>query len=513
MAVPQGNAIAYQAVKPVEATKVGDLYAGLIDNMIKGNQAKAAAELKRKTDEGKSLSDLMKDWKVDYKSTLAPFQDASNQSVKAAVDKIDFAKRIASDPNYSYEEKTKASMYAKNAMDGSLQLQTFLTNPEMVKNYTENLKLIGEGKAFRGDDRLGLYNSAAVGAWKSRFNDDGTIEVAYAKQGDTQDSTLEWNPLSDIVNKYSTPIEIDQTDEYNKFLLDSAQKITTETVNDNGVIKTTVKKFDEKDAKILLASQFGFDPNKPVGEQFSRNAVPSKLNHWYYQSTGKNIETNEDFEKAIDGSVEQMRASADEKVTREVKKTAAELEYEKLRNANLRKSTALMGRSSGSQGGSGGFTSVSPSMITKQDKVIVQIPGSNGEVKGTQMWAANTIPLPKVKNYPASNNTFGVAKFTNAAGKEVTTIIMGSPSDNGKMVYGKISPADFTNYVSKSGYDPYDTLTKLTADNNSFNRYTGKVDTTKKVYNKVKIGYNAKQVKDDEEELNLDALFNQNKQK
>ena len=142
MAVPQGNAIAYQAVKPVEATKVGDLYAGLIDNMIKGNQAKAAAELKRKTDEGKSLSDLMKDWKVDYKSTLAPFQDASNQSVKAAVDKIDFAKRIASDPNYSYEEKTKASMYAKNAMDGSLQLQTFLTNPEMVKNYTENLKSV-----------------------------------------------------------------------------------------------------------------------------------------------------------------------------------------------------------------------------------------------------------------------------------------------------------------------------------------------------------------------------------
>lgn len=333
---PQGNAIAYQAVKPVEAVKVGDLYSNLIGTMINNNKAKEAAELKRKTDEGKMFSDLMKDWKVDYKSTLSPFQNASNESVKAAVDKIDFAKRIASDPNYTYDEKTKASMAAKNAMDGSLQLQTFLTNPEMQKTYTDNLKLIGEGKAFRGDDRLGLYNSAAVGTWKSRFNEDGTIEVAYAKQNDTKDSPLQWNPLSDIMTKYSTPIELDQTEDYNKFLMDSAQKITTETTNDNGIIKTYVKKFDTKDAKILLASSFGYDPDKPLDEQFSKNAVPVKLNQWYYQATGKNIENNEDFGKAIDGSVEQMRASADEKVTREVKKTAADQLEQSLRITKTR---------------------------------------------------------------------------------------------------------------------------------------------------------------------------------
>ncbi len=337
---PQGNAIAYQAVKPVEAVKVGDLYSNLIGTMVNNNKAKEAAELKRKTDEGKMFSDLMKDWKVDYKSTLIPFQDASNQSVKAAVDKIDFAKRIASDPNYTYEEKMRASMVAKNAMDGSLQLQTFLTNPEMQKTYTENLKLIGEGKAFRGDDRLGLYNSAAVGAWKSRFNEDGTIEVAYVKQNDTKDSPLEWSPLSDIMTKYSTPIELNQADDYNKYLMDSAQKITTETTNDNGVIKTYTKKFDTKDAKILLASSFGYDPNKPLEEQFASNAVPVKLNHWYYQNTGKKIENNEDFGKAIDASVEQMRAAADEKVTTEVKKTAADLLEQNLRIANARKTLA-----------------------------------------------------------------------------------------------------------------------------------------------------------------------------
>lgn len=340
MATPQGNAIAYQAAKPVEAVKVGDLYSNLIGTMVNNNKAKEAAELKRKTDEGKMFSDLMKDWKVDYKSTLSPFQDASNESVKAAVDKIDFAKRIASDPNYTYDEKTKASMSAKNAMDGSLQLQTFLTNPEMKKTYMDNLQLIGEGKAFRGDDRLGLYNSAAVGAWKSRFNEDGTIEVAYAKQNDTKDSPLEWSPLSDIMTKYSTPIELNQADDYNKYLMDSAQKITTETTNDNGVIKTYTKKFDTKDAKILLASSFGYDPNKPLEEQFASNAVPVKLNHWYYQNTGKKIENNEDFGKAIDASVEQMRAAADEKVTTEVKKTAAEQENLRLRNIKLRKDIA-----------------------------------------------------------------------------------------------------------------------------------------------------------------------------
>ena len=147
---------------------------------------------------------------------------------------------------------------------------------------------------------------------------------------------MEWSPLSDIMTKYSTPIELNQADDYNKYLMDSAQKITTETTNDNGVIKTYTKKFDTKDAKILLASSFGYDPNKPLEEQFASNAVPVKLNHWYYQNTGRKIENNEDFGKAIDASVEQMRAAADEKVTTEVKKTAADLLEQNLRIAKTK---------------------------------------------------------------------------------------------------------------------------------------------------------------------------------
>ena len=76
---------------------------------------------------------------------------------------------------------------------------------------------------------------------------------------------------------------------------------------------------------------------------------------------------------------------------------------------------------------------------------------------------------------------------------------MGAPADNGKIVYSKISPSEFSSYVSKSGYDPLSVMNSLANGEMKYNRYTSQVDSTKRIYSKVKVGYKSKEIKSEED--------------
>ena len=154
---PKGNFMAFQPLKPTEY-KVGDIYSNMIDGMIKRGEAQKAAEFKRKSDAAKNHSDLMKDWKVDYKTTISPLQDVANESVLYARDKIWEAQQIAQDLNSTEQQKKYAEQVARNAMDSSLQFQTFTADPKLQENYNQNQKILAEGKAFLGDERINLYH-------------------------------------------------------------------------------------------------------------------------------------------------------------------------------------------------------------------------------------------------------------------------------------------------------------------------------------------------------------------
>ena len=77
---PQGNFAAYQQLKPTQPLLVGDLYNGLIDNMIKRNDAKKAAELKALQEQKKTIGERFDKIKIDPFATTNNLTDAASKA-------------------------------------------------------------------------------------------------------------------------------------------------------------------------------------------------------------------------------------------------------------------------------------------------------------------------------------------------------------------------------------------------------------------------------------------------
>lgn len=457
MATPKGNFIAYQPLKPVEY-KVGDIYSNMIDGMIKRGEAEKAAEFKRKSDAAKNHSDLMKDWKVDYKTTISPLQDVANESVLYARDKIWEAQQIAQDLNSTEQQKKYAEQVARNAMDSSLQFQTFTADPKLQENYNQNQKTLAEGKAFLGDERINLYQSIQEGSWIKRNNPDGTIEVAFA-HGSDKNKNLNFMPISQVKELFATPIEEDKSEEWNTSIITQAKDAANETGRDyydkrGNLITETKKTFDPKRAKDLVSLQLGFDEKRPIEEQININAIPPKLNHWYYKYTNgeKTIKTKQDYIDAIEASVKEMQAATDPKTVTSIKKTALEIQNDRLRGAKLQQDLQPKPENQ-------------PITITPTNSTApVQIKSDRGVVLGTQNWNVSSFALPKKKGFQTTDNVFGIAEVKDKNGKIQRINLIGAPSATGGFDYTRITAADAIKYAAKVGYtiDEFRAITQNT---------------------------------------------------
>ncbi|MDY3443411.1 hypothetical protein PG616_00935 [Riemerella anatipestifer] len=331
MATPQGNMIAYQPLKPTEL-KVGDIYAKHIDQLIKQGEAAKAAELKRKQMEGKALADVLKDIKIDRKSTITPFQDQFNKLTNEGIRYISEAKMKAEDINIPIEERRMYAQRAMNYANDVTELATFFTNPELIKSYQNNLKLVSEGKAFKGDPRIGLFTSADAGFIDIKRNENGNLEIGYIENiDDTPDKKMVYKPLSEVTQMYMTPIQESQLEKYKKRLREIAQKVTEEETNSDGYVKTSNKGFNEEKGRKSLLLDFGYDPNR-ADEDYNINSVPFEINEFFIDKNKRNISSKEDFLSAINDSLEYMQANADKKTSREILKTAEEIQGQKLEN-------------------------------------------------------------------------------------------------------------------------------------------------------------------------------------
>lgn len=491
MATPQGNMIAYQPLKPTEL-KVGDIYAKHIDQLIKQGKAAKAAELKRKQMEGKALADILKGIKIEPKTTIAPFQNQFNKVTNDAINFINEAQLKAEDINIPIEERRRYTQSAKQYASDIMELATFMADPNLVKAYQNNLELINSGKAFKGDPRIGLFASADAGLIDIRRDNNGNIEVGYIEDlNDTPDKKMVYRPLSEVKQLYMTPVQSSEVEDFKKYLFDTAQKVTKENMNSNGYVKTYSKVFDKEKARENLLTSFGYDPNQ-IDEDFNINSIPNRLNQFFYQKAKRNINSKEDFLDAIDDAVDYMRTNADEKTSREVLKTAEQITGERLSNQlkQERIKNARMSRAKAAQESSGGGGFVS---TLDNGNNIVQIRDKKGKVIGTQKWNMNTVSLPKVKNMPTSDNTFGLSTFKNKAGNINQKWMIGAPAPDGRYVYTEISETDFADYVSKRGYNPIVVKNSLLNREREINRYSSNIEKGT-IYEPVKINTSSKDI-------------------
>ena len=501
----KGNYTALQQLKPTEI-KVGELYNKWVDGYIKNGEAERAAKAKMLAEQKKSAQEMVA--KIDPKifTTLQSFQPQTNDIFNSILENKAILGRMVDsgqmDSNF-YNLKAKTD----NLASQYLQLSTIVANPQFLEADKKINEQIQEGDIFEGDENMGRWMSIKSGIAQLKANPNtGDIEVIYQnniKSEDT-DKPAKVEKLHEFASNYSSGVSKNlKSDIEEKLKAVSAE--ASKKINSDGITTYDSKAFNEVTARNTITQLMGLDPNKPVEEQFTNvnNLTPFAKQYFYGNGRLRFPENGEDLKVLVDDAVNFAKGYSNTSYGRVTSQSAADREGQYWDNKNKKKQfykqDAPSGGSGSSSGGSGGFSSVSDGMINKQDKVIVQIRGNEGQVKGVQLWAANTVPLPKVKGYPATENTFGLSKFTNKKGEEVQTIIMGAPADDGRMVYSKISASDFTANVSKSGYDPYSVLAKLQKENNSYNNYTGQVDSSKKIYNNVKVGYKAKQVSDEEE--------------
>lgn len=466
MATPQGNFVAYQPLKPTEL-KVGDIFAEKIDYLIKQKRADDAAKLKAAQEAGKSLKDLVKDVKVEHKTTITPIQNEYNKMVSEGINYISQANMMAENMSIPLEERQKYVMRAINYARDVNELSTFLNDPKLIESYDKNLQKIRENKHFEGDSRIGLFTSVDAGIVKMRRNEDGNIEVGYVSDiNDTPEKAIKWEPISQVKQKYMTDIETNTQPEYIKRLVEIAQKVTTETTNSNGYVKTYKKKFDSKDGRSFLLNSFGYNPDVPDDEIFSVNAVPRELNHLFYSRNKRNIETKEDFTNAINTSLEIMRASADEKTSNEVLKTADEIEATRLRNIRLRQEIADNNRPKSSGGGSGIGKEKAPAFSFVEGGTVLQKLNQNSTMEVGNATIVNLGNKEYIAGYKVPNK--------NGKGFHTEYAIIGS-DEYGRQAFEKMTTrSDAFKRMTGYNLDPIIVESKIlsgnTVTNKNFNK-------------------------------------------
>ena len=78
MNVPKGNAVALQALKPIE-NKTADILSGYVFELIKQGNAEKAAKLKALEDRGAAVDEVVSKMDLKIDATLPQFQEASNK--------------------------------------------------------------------------------------------------------------------------------------------------------------------------------------------------------------------------------------------------------------------------------------------------------------------------------------------------------------------------------------------------------------------------------------------------
>lgn len=510
--IPKGNAIAYQALKPAEF-KVGDIVSDWVTNYIKDGKAERAAKLKALQERNAAIDDYFKEFKVESKEVDKYISTANYQLTQDVVNKLGELHYKAKNAETDYE-RNKNMVSARRLVDQYKYYQTELGGKQFADDIERVRSFALTGDAFDDSEQLRLMKAYEGNLWRMGITDDGDIRI-YAKTGENVNDPEKDYSLSELKGMATGISQVDlleDTKTRGKGLyseMDSRAKLFMEEYANNptGDRYKSAKEFVADKAGLDFDSKYGsFNANRPTTSIADLSSM--EYGQFAIRNIGKIPETEEEHAQARQKYIDLMKARTVE-TRKDINEVSAYQRMKDDREWQLKmareqreamEAAARIARGSGggSTGGGGGFTALNDSMVNKQDKVIVQIPNTKGGVKGVQMWAANTVSLPKVKGYPATENTFGLSFFTNKKGQEVPTVIMGAQAENGRFVYSKISASDFTNYVSKAGYDPVSVLNSLQKNKNAQNKYMSRVDDSKAIYNKVKIGYKAKENKDDE---------------
>lgn len=483
---PQGNFAAYKELKyrqQDEDRSVDFINLG-IDRLIKEGNARDAVKLKEAQDKGDNFYDAVKDIKIEPKQTAAMFQDFYNGQFNKTFDSTAYAKQISRDLSIPENKRSEAVERAKQDFKDYEIMGTFLGNPVQLKLFTDKLNT-DTSKIWRGDESLAIMTAIKNNAFTIGPNKNNQTVFKYLDPNTNQtvEKTLSGTTQS-VTNPYTEEL-VSKAGGLKDQMRQEATNMSVKTTNGVGGNRTTESLvFNPKKAQRSFDIRFGeynLNNDDAYLKQFSYNILDNKP-----------ISSKEDWDKVKEAYIDQMGTFVKEEKSVEDKYTAAQLQGQSLDNANAKKNLYKTDNSNSSSAPTA-FTST-----LDNGNSYVQIRDNSGNVKGVQNWNINSVSLPKVKNAPTSDNTFGFSTFRNKKGENVNYWLMGAPSKGGRIIYSSIPEKDFGEYVSKLGYNPIIVKQALQSQESKTNLYRNSMIKNSD-YNNTVINFKAKEISADED--------------
>lgn len=265
MAIPQGNFVALQALKPKEY-KIGDLYLQMTDYLIKKGEAQKAAQLKAAEERNKYWDEVGKEFKIEAVNSAGRINVLNEKIFKNAWDENDKNKRILQDRSgyYSESDKELARQRLTNIQKNYIAFTKSVSDPNLIKDVNSKLEKVNSGNYFKLDPDLAKNAAVEMGIYDAEMNQDGDIKVySPTKFGSNDVSAQDWN---EFLTAYRTPPADDLVNGKNgvyQLLLDEGSKIKDDWERGDGVTTKSITQFSKQRGETFFNSLIGekYNPN------------------------------------------------------------------------------------------------------------------------------------------------------------------------------------------------------------------------------------------------------------
>ena len=446
MNVPKGNAVALQALKPIE-NKTADILSGYVFELIKQGNAEKAAKLKALEDRGAAVDEVVSKMDLKIDATLPQFQEASNKYGKSYFDKKYEAEKLRGDYSPEAQAKKERLVLEANKIKSDYELaKGFYANPEINTKIKEAQKAIAENKLYKGGKSYSSF-LAVMGAPSVAGEENGNFGLYHYEQGadkSIKDNKTVFTPVGDL---YNNILGLEEDTSSTTWTELDKLNATNATRTDSGFVSRETVKLKEQAVRKSVRDLLGVDNTKPLDEQFeSVSELPKKTKHLYYDLYKKEPQSKEDFKGFEDKILNRIRAKTNES--------------DRIDRA---KPTVVNVNNGGGNGNSqqGGFYN------SANATVKVQVQDDNGKVLGVRNQNVRLLTLPKLKGQPSTDNVFGLTEYKGENGQKVQAYYLGAPAKDGKYVMSRISQKELTSYGTRLGYTPAQMLAFITDNSNN----------------------------------------------
>ena len=482
MNVPKGNAVALQALKPIE-NKTADILSGYVFELIKQKKADDAARAKQIADSNKTWFDAYKDLKVDPTVTAKMYQDTSNKLFLETKDLISKAGMLSQDPNLSEQEKIKMYNVAQNAQTQYNMFRSTLQNEKALAEYYKGNEDIANGTAFQLSDDIAFRAMIDSHSFETKLDENGNLIIRGAKSplsNEYKDYTL-----GEAVALMSKRPEKDLLNGKGGFLdqlFNDGEKMKQSWSSDTTGFKTTSwTKFSEENGGKYFDTVFG---------EYSPNYIDPRLKQYARQILQKDVESKKDFDELKKSVINYMSTAVP---------TSSKVDVARPTVVNV-------------NNGGGGSSQQSGTPNSANATVKVQVKDNNGKVLGVRDQEMRVLTLPKLKGQPSTDNVFGLTEYKGKDGKSKKAYYLGAPAKDGTIVTSRISEQELTSYGTKLGYSPAQILKFITDNSRNEtipfqekpNKYSFSDDN---IYKGVKISFKSKELEEPEQQQPQASFF------